>query len=59
MNQSENVRFEPVSNLPSASDVVAKDLASRRISFMLPEELEMIGGGVVLQFAYDFPEGYA
>ncbi|WP_155403934.1 hypothetical protein [Variovorax paradoxus] len=58
MSQSENVRFEPVSNLPTASDAVAKDLASRKISFMLPEELDMVGGAT-LQFAYDFPEGYA
>lgn len=58
MSQSENVRFEPVSNFPTASDAVTKDLASRKISFMLPEELDMVGGAA-LQFAYDFPEGYA
>lgn len=36
------------------------DLSSRRIEFLLPEEMDLVGGGtaVALQFAYDSPTMY-
>ncbi len=56
---SGNKRIELAPGLPEVDEDTAKKLAAAKIQFLLPEEMELVGGGAALQFAYDFPEGYA
>jgi|GEM_PF-1588514 len=51
-------RIELTPEQAEASPQIEADLSSRKISFMLPAEIEMVGGGAALQFAYDSPTMY-
>jgi len=55
----ENKRIDMKMELPEVPAGVAAELKAKSVTFLLPEELALVGGGATFQFAYDFPEGYA
>jgi hypothetical protein len=56
-NSVDHIKLSP--EIPAVPVEIERDLASRNIAFMMPAEVDMVGGAATLQFAYDKPLMYA